>query len=346
VAELVDLRSDTVTRPTAAMREVIATAEVGDDVYGEDPSINTLEADVAARFGHADAIFVPSGTMANLIALQLLCQPGEELLCDADAHIVSYEAGAAAMYGGIQTRTLAVPRGILTADVVEPQVRHAGYHTVATKAIAVEQTHNRGGGAVYPIATLKDLRALADSHSLQLHCDGARIWNAHVASGVDPADYGALFDTLSVALSKGLGAPVGSLVLVKDAARSAQARELRHRLGGAMRQAGVLAAAGSYGLRHQLARLAEDHVRARRLADGIAAVATGVVQPDSVETNIVMLDLSNSPVDTIGLDAACRAAGVLISAMGPRRVRLVTHLDIDDVGVERALAAITAALTA
>jgi threonine aldolase len=344
VAELVDLRSDTVTRPTAAMRDVIATADVGDDVYGEDPSINALEHEVARRFGHGAAVFVPTGTMANLIALRLLCEPGEELLCDADAHVVSYEAGAAAVYGGIQTRTMVVPRGILTTEVVEPQIRDAGYHTVATKALSVEQTHNRGGGAVYPIATLKELRALADAHSLLVHCDGARVWNAHVASGVELADYGALFDTMSVALSKGLGAPAGSLVLMKDARWEERARELRHRLGGAMRQAGVLAAAGSYALQHHLARLGDDHLRARRLAEGIATVVPESVRPAEVDTNIVVVDLTGTPVDTTTLADACRRAGVLISALGPRRVRLVTHLDIDDDGVERALEVITAAL--
>lgn len=326
------------------MREAMAQAEVGDDVYGEDPSINALEAEVAARFGHAAAVFVPSGTMGNLIALRVLCEPGEELLCDADAHIVTYEAGAAAAYGGIQTRTMVVPRGLLSAEVVEPQVRAAGYHAVATKALAVEQTHNRGGGAVYPFEQLKDLRTLADSHSLSIHCDGARIWNAHVASGITLADYGALFDTMSVCLSKGLGAPVGSLVLMKDAAKSEAARELRHRLGGAMRQAGVLAAAGLHALHHNVERMAADHARARRLAEGIAATAPGVVDLSTVETNMVVLDLSFARIDTATLDAACQANGVLISGLGPRRVRLVTHLDVDDEGIDRALATIAAEL--
>ncbi len=344
MAELVDLRSDTVTRPTAAMREAMAQAEVGDDVYGEDPSINALESELAAMFGHAAAVFVPSGTMGNLVGLRLLCEPGDELLCDADAHIVTYEAGAAAVYGGIQTRTMVMPRGLLTADVVEPQIRAAGYHAVATRGLSVEQTHNRGGGAVYPLAVLKELRALADAHSLRIHCDGARIWNAHIASGVDLDEYGALFDTLSVSLSKGLGAPVGSVILMKEPDREAAARELRHRLGGAMRQAGVLAAAGRYALTHHLTRLADDHRRARQLAEGIAAAAPDVVDVHAVETNMVVLDLTNAPVDTAGLDEACRGQGVLISALGLRRVRLVTHLDIDDEGVERAIGAITTTL--
>ena len=265
-ADPVDLRSDTVTRPTAQMREAMARAAVGDDVYGEDPTINELEAEVAEMFGHGAAVFVPSGTMGNLVSLRLLCGEGDELICDADAHIVSYEAGAAAAHGGIQTRTPIVARGLLSADVVAPQIRSSGYHAVPTTALAVEQTHNRGGGAVYPIETLRDLRALADGHGITMHCDGARIWNAHVASGVDLSDYGALFDTMSVCLSKGLGAPVGSLVLMRDGDRAEKAREVRHRLGGAMRQAGVLAAGGLHAVRNHIARLADDQARARRLA--------------------------------------------------------------------------------
>jgi threonine aldolase len=328
------------------MREAMAQAEVGDDVYGEDPTINALEAEVAALFGHEAAVFVPSGTMGNLVSLRLLCGEGEELICDADAHIVSYEAGAAAAHGGIQTRTPIVARGLLSAAVIEPQLRVAGYHAVPTTALAVEQTHNRGGGAIYPIETLRELRALADSHGLTMHCDGARIWNAHVASGVSLAEYGALFDTMSVCLSKGLGAPVGSLVVLKDGARAARARDVRHRLGGAMRQAGVLAAAGLHAVRHHIARLADDHARARRLAEEIASFAPGVTDPAAVETNIVVLDLAEAAVDTAGLAAACAERDVLISSLAPRRVRLVTHLDVDDDDIDRALSAIRAALVA
>jgi threonine aldolase len=345
VAEIVDLRSDTVTRPTPPMREAMARADVGDDVYAEDPSINALEAEVAAIFGHGAAVFVPSGTMGNLVSLRLLCGEGDELICDADAHIVSYEAGAAAAHGGIQTRTPIVPRGLLSAAVVEPQLRTAGYHAVPTTAVAVEQTHNRGGGAVYPLETLQELRALVDERGLTLHCDGARIWNAHVATGVALREYGALFDTMSVCLSKGLGAPVGSLVLMRDAARAERARDIRHRLGGAMRQAGILAAAGSYAIANHIERLADDHARAKQLADGIAAAAPGVTDAAEVETNIVVLDLTHTATDAAGLADSCKADGVLVSVLGPRRVRLVTHLDVDDEGIERALSSLRSALT-
>lgn len=335
MSELVDLRSDTVTAPTEGMRRAMAAAPVGDDVYGEDPSVNELEAAVADLFGHPAAVFVPTGTMGNQICLRLLVPPGEELLCDADAHIVTYEDGAAAQHGGISTRTVVSARGLLDPAVVAEQLRPAGYHTVPTRAVAVEQTHNRGGGAVYPLGTLRELRALTAAAGVALHCDGARIWNAHVASGVPLNSYGALADTLSVCLSKGLGAPVGS-VLVCSAEQADRARVLRHRLGGAMRQAGILAAAGSYALRHHVERLAEDHARARRLAERLADAAPATGEPAAVETNIVPLDLAKTSYDGPALGLAARAEGVLISVVGPRRARLVTHLDVTDAGIDRA----------
>jgi threonine aldolase len=326
------------------MRHAMASAEVGDDVYGEDPSINALEAEVAALFGHGAALFVPSGTMGNLISLRLLCGEGDELICDADSHIVSYEAGAAAAHGGIQTRTPIVPRGLLSREVVEPQLRSAGYHAVPTTAVSIEQTHNRGGGAVYPLDTLRELRALVDERHLKLHCDGARIWNAHIAAGVPLADYGALFDTMSVCLSKGLGAPVGSVVLMRDGSLAGRARDLRHRLGGAMRQAGILAAAGTYAVRNNIERLAEDHSNAKRLAEGIADAAPGVTDPAETETNMVVLDLTEAKLDAETLAETCKAEGVLVSTVGPQRVRLLTHLDVDAEGIDRALGVVRSAL--
>ena len=322
---LVDLRSDTLTRPTAAMRAAMADAEVGDDVYGEDPTVNALEERVAALFGHEAAVLVPSGTMGNQICLRLVAQPADELLCDADAHIVTYEHGGAAQHGGIQTRT--VPGGLMDAAAVEPYLRPDGWGTVATRAVSVEQTHNRGGGLVHPLADLQGLRTLTAKHAMALHCDGARIWNASVASGTPLHEYGALFDTLSVCLSKGLGAPVGSVV-VTDTERAAEARVLRKRLGGGMRQAGVLAAAGLHALDHHVERLAEDHRRAALLAE--------VLEVGPVDTNIVPVDLTGSPWDARALAAAAAEQAVLLSVVGPRRVRLVTHLDVDDTGIRRA----------
>jgi threonine aldolase len=320
----VDLRSDTLTRPSDGMRAAMAAADVGDDVYAEDPTVNALEEKVAALFGHEGAVFVPSGTMGNQIALRLVCPPAEELLCDADAHVVNYEHGGLAQHGGIQTRTL--PGGLMDAVSVQAELRPSGYHTVTTRAVSVEQTHNRAGGAVHSLTALEKLRAMTAAHSVALHCDGARIWNAAVASGTALSAYGALFDTMSVCLSKGLGAPVGSLV-VTDAARAAEARVLRKRLGGGMRQVGILAAAGIYALDNNLDRLAEDHERAR-----LIGAAVGVVP----QTNIVPIDLTDTVYDGATLAAAAREEGLLISVVGPRKVRLVTHLDVDDDAAKRA----------
>jgi threonine aldolase len=340
---IVDLRSDTVTRPTAEMREAIAAAEVGADVYGEDPTVNALEAEVAALFGHQAALFTPTGSMANQICVQLLVPAGYELLCDADAHIVTYEVGAAAAIGGISTRTWPAVGGDVDPELVAAMVRPDGFHAVPTRALAVEQTHNRAGGAVIPLTTLRALRRVADEAGVGLHCDGARIWQAHVADGVELRTYGGLFDTLSVCLSKGLGAPVGSLV-VSTSERIAQARGIRKRMGGGMRQAGVLAAAGHYALTHHIGRLADDHARARRLAEALAPL--GIVDATRVRTNIIPLDLSKSTLDALDLGAAARAAGVLVSVLGPRNARLVTHLDVDDAGIDRAIEVLTSVLAA
>jgi threonine aldolase len=323
---LIDLRSDTVTRPTPAMRRVMAAAEVGDDVYGEDPSVNALEERVAGLMGHEAALFVPSGTMGNQIGMRLVCEPGQEVLCDADAHVVTYEMGAAAAIFGISTRTVVSAGGRLDAGALIEQVRpQDNWHLTATAAIAVENTHNRGGGLVQPLEELRRLWDWSRDAHVAVHLDGARLFNASVASGVDLATYGRLADTASVCLSKGLGAPVGS-VLVASAERIATARLWRKRLGGGMRQAGVLAAAGLYALDHHLARLAEDHEHAQLLAERLGVDAA------SVETNIVILDGVAAPVVAEG----AKAQGVLVSQVSPRRIRLVTNLGVDRAGVERA----------
>jgi threonine aldolase len=336
---MIDLRSDTVTRPTAAMRRVMAEAEVGDDVYGEDPSINALEERVAGMFGHEAALFVPSGTMGNQIGMRLVCEPGQEVLCDADAHVVTYEMGAAAAIFGISTRTVVsgAPgrgQGRLDARQLIDQVRpRDDWHLTATAAIAVENTHNRGGGIVQPLDELRSLWNWSREAGVAVHLDGARIWNAAVASGTELATYGRLADTASVCLSKGLGAPVGS-VLVSSAERIATARLWRKRLGGGMRQAGVLAAAGLYALDHHLDRLAEDHEHAQLLAKRLG------VDPSSVETNMVVLDDVAAPV----IAEAAKAQGVLVSQVSARKIRLVTHLDVDRAAVDRAADVLAALL--
>ncbi|MEJ7771503.1 MAG: GntG family PLP-dependent aldolase [Geodermatophilaceae bacterium] len=324
-AGVVDLRSDTLTRPTPGMRAAMAAAEVGDDVYFEDPTVNALEAEVAQRFGHEAALFVPTGTMGNQICLRLLAGPGEEILADADAHIVTYEHGGAAALFGIQTRTVVSQRGLFDTDALLAQVREGDWHTMGTNAVAVENTHNRGGGTIQPLAALTRLSAELRDRDVALHIDGARIWNASVASGTSLSTYGQLADTLSVCLSKGLGAPVGS-VIISSTGRIAAARILRKRLGGGMRQVGVLAAAGRYALAHHIDRLADDHARARLLASRLG------VPVEAVETNIVRLD----GVDAPALVKAAASQGVLISQVASDRVRALTHLDVDDSGIQRA----------
>jgi threonine aldolase len=322
----VDLRSDTVTKPTPAMRRAMAEAEVGDDVYAEDPTVRALEERTAELFGHEAALFVPSGTMGNQIGMRLLCEPGQEVLCDADAHVVTYEMGAAAAIFGISTRTVVSSGGRLDAQALIDQVRpKTDWHLTGTAAIGVENTHNRGGGLVQPLGELQKLWAWSREAGVAVHLDGARIWNAAVASGVELATYGRLADTASVCLSKGLGAPIGS-VLLASAERIATARLWRKRLGGGMRQVGVLAAAGLYALDHHVERLAEDHEHAQLLAKRLG------VDPSTVETNMVVLD----DVPAAVLAEAAKAQGVLVSQVSPRRIRLVTHLDVDRAAVDRA----------
>jgi threonine aldolase len=336
----IDLRSDTVTRPTPAMREAMASASVGDDVYGEDPTVGELERRVAALLGHEAALFTPSGSMANQLGVRLLVRPGQEMLCDEEAHVVRAELGAAAAVSWVTSRTWQARRGLLDPDRVGSMMRpDAGPHLVSTAAVVVENTHNFGGGTVQPLAAVQRLRTLTSEAGVRMHLDGARLWNAHVASGTPLSTYGELFDTVSVCLSKGLGAPIGSL-LVSSAERIAEGRVWRKRLGGGMRQVGILAAAGLYALDHHVARLADDHVRARRLAQTVADAVPGVVDPATVETNIVVLEVP----DASSIVARCREADVLVGALDPTHVRLLTHLDLDDDQVDVAAGVVRDAL--
>jgi threonine aldolase len=323
-----DLRSDTVTRPTAEMRAAMASAPVGDDVFGDDPTVNALEEQVAALFGHEAALFCPTGTMANQIALQLLVAPGGELLAGADAHVLSYELGAAAALGGVSTRTWGSAGAAWDPDEIAAMIRPVGYPSNPTRAIAVEQTHNLAGGTVVALPKLRQLREISATSGVGLHCDGARIWHAHVATQTPLDEYGRLFDTLSVCLSKGLGAPVGSLV-IGNREHIARARVLRKRMGGGMRQVGILAAAGRYALDNHIKRLADDHARAKRLAEGIGATTP--------ETNIVLLDLTGTKWDAPSLVAAAAEQNVGIVAMLPHVARMITHLDVTDDDVDRAV---------
>lgn len=341
---IVDLRSDTVTRPSKGMREAIASAEVGDDVYGDDPTVNSLEARVAKLFDKEAALFTPSGSLANQLGIRTLVRPGEELLCEANSHIVRAELGAAATFSGITTRTWIAKRGLLRSSEVLSLARpDSGPYLVSTTAIAVENTHNFGGGTVQPIDEIRNLAASAQELGIKLHLDGARIWNAHIASGVEFAEYGRYFETISVCLSKGLGAPVGSLLLSTEA-RIKEARVWRKRYGAGMRQIGLLAAAGHYALDHNLERLAADHLRAHQLAIACHDVHPSVVNPEDVETNIVGLDLNGANCTATEFASLAKAEGVWISALGPKYVRLVTHLDLDDSGLAKAIEVLQALL--
>jgi threonine aldolase len=324
---VVDLRSDTVSRPTPGMRAAMADAIVGDDVYGEDPTVTELEERVAALLGQEAAVFVPSGSLGNQLGLRLLVRPGQELVCDSLAHVARAELGAAAVFSGITFRTWPASRGRLDVDAVRGLISpNAGPYLVSTAAIEVENTHNFGGGTVQPPHQVVAVQALAREHGLGLHLDGARLWNAHVATGTALADLAAGFDTVSVCLSKGLGAPVGS-VLASSAERIREARVWRKRYGAGMRQVGILAAAGLYALDNHIARLVDDHVRAKRLAAELGS------DPDAVETNIVVLEVDDAA--TVAATAAEKE--VLVSALGPRLLRFVTHLDVDDDGIDRAI---------
>ncbi len=314
----IDLRSDTVTRPTEAMRQAMARAEVGDDVYGEDPTVRALEERVAGLFGKEAALFTPTGSMANLLAVRSLVAPGQEVLCESSAHIARAELGAHGAFFGVTMRTWTGERGAVDLDAIRALFApDMGPFFVPTRAISIENTHNFGGGTVLELEEMRAVRAFAGEVGVGVHLDGARIWNAHVAAGVPLVEYGECADVLAVCLSKGLGAPIGSLV-IGGAAMIEEARIWRKRLGGGMRQVGVLAAAGLHALDHHVERLAEDHAHARLLAQACG------VDPASVDTNIVVADVP----DAAAVVGAARRHDVLISALGPGTIRLVTHLGV------------------
>lgn len=326
----VDLRSDTLTRPTPGMRRAMAEAEVGDDVFGEDPTVNRLEQRVAERLGKEYALFMPSGSMANQVAIRLYTEPGDEVVMEADAHPFHYEAGAAAVVSGVTIRLVQGRRGVLDPAAVRAAVRPPNVHHAPARLLSVENTSNRGGGAVVPVERCRELAAAAREAGLHLHLDGARLWNAHVATGTALADFAAPFDVVNVCMSKGLGAPVGSL-LVGSRSVAERARRFRKMLGGGMRQVGVLAAAAEYALDHHVTRLADDHARARRLWEALAEAGYAVeAAPD---TNILYFGVPDAPAFV----ARLRESGVGAIAIAHDRVRLVTHLDVDDPGVARAI---------
>jgi len=330
---VIDLRSDTVTRPTAKMRKAMAEAEVGDDVYGEDPTVNRLEARAAEIFGREAALLLPTGTMGNQVAIRLHTQHGQEVVCEARAHVLDWEMGMTAAFSGCTLRTVVAERGILTWELVRGAVfQKVPFHT-STGLICVENTHNMAGGTVTPAATAREICAGAHALGLPVHLDGARIFNAAAALGVGVKELTGGFDTVMFSLSKGLGAPVGSM-LVGSTAAMARARLFRKALGGGMRQAGVLAAAGLIALEEMPARLGEDHANARLLAQA-AARHKAEIDLTTVQTNIVIFNLRGGG-DAAAFCAALKERGVLASGIGPRAVRLVTHYDVSREDCERA----------
>jgi threonine aldolase len=331
---MIDLRSDTVTRPGEGMRAAMAAAEVGDDVYAEDPTVHRLEQRIAELFGFEAALFTVTGSMANLLAVRALVGVGQEILCESAAHIARAELGAHGALTGLTMRTWTDPRGHADLAAVDALVApDLGPYFVVTKAVSVENTHNFAGGRVQPAEVLTGLRELAQRRGLRVHLDGARIWNAHVATGTSLRELAACADTMGVCLSKGLGAPVGSLML-GSADAVAEARVWRKRLGGGWRQAGVVAAAGLYAVDHHVERLAEDHDNARLIAEACG------IDPAEVETNIVVVPTDDAP----GLVARCRDEGVLVGAVGSDVVRVVTHLDVSASDAKTAAAVLASAL--
>lgn len=331
---MIDLRSDTVTKPSAPMRQAIANAPVGDDVYGEDPTVRALEEKAAEMLGKEAALFVASGTQANQICARTHTSPADEIVVGRDSHLFWSECGAVAMISGVTLNLLETQRGLLDADDVAAAVRPIEIHHPVTSLVWIENTHNRGGGTVYPLELVERIGGVAHSRGLALHMDGARIFNAVAASGTSAAEYASHCDSVSFCLSKGLGCPVGSLV-VGSGEFVDRARRWRKVLGGGMRQAGILAAAGLYALRNNLARLADDHANARSLAEALSAHPLVKLDPAAVETNIVVVGLDDK-VDPDKLVSRADAMGVKFLAYGPQRVRLVTHLDVSQSDAQKA----------
>jgi len=325
---IIDLRSDTVTKPTEAMREAMAKAEVGDDVYGEDPTVNRLQDMAAGLLGKKAALFVPSGTMANQLAIRIQTQPGQEVIAESKAHIVRYEQGAAGALAGVQLHWVVGDRGIMGPEQIEAAIRPTDPHSIQTALICLENTHNSGGGTIYPLATIERIRTLASAHRIPMHLDGARLFNAVAATTLPPAAYAQHFETVSLCLSKGLGAPAGSLLLTNDPALIDKAKRFRRMYGGAMRQAGILAAAGIYALDHHVGRLKDDHDNAKRLARKLQQISAITINPQHVDTNIVIFDVVGHKLAPAAIVAALKQEGVLINAIGGTSFRAVTHLDV------------------
>jgi len=334
---IIDLRSDTVTKPTSAMRQVMAAAEVGDDVFGDDPTVNKLQEKVAELLGKEAALFVPSGTMANLIAILAHTNPGDEVIMEKESHTFNYEAGGAAALAGIQINPLPGDRGILEREQIEAAIRMPNVHVPPTSLICLENTHNRGGGAIYPLEKIKAISQLAKERQLKMHLDGARLFNASVASGISADEYAKFFDSVMFCFSKGLGAPIGSIIVGSKQFIN-KAHRYRKMLGGGMRQVGILAAAANYALDNNIDRLAVDHAHAKMLATELAKIKGFNVQAEHVETNIIVFDVRESGYSVDEVLQKLRDNGILFIAFGPTLIRGVTSLEVSREDIERTIA--------
>lgn len=334
--KIIDLRSDTVTRPSAGMKQAMFEAELGDDVFGDDPTVKALEVRVADLFGKEASVFVPSGTMGNQISLKVLGSPGDEVLLDEGSHIFNYEVGAPAALSGLLVHPLNGEKGRLTSAQIEAHVRGSDLHLPPTRIVALENTHNRAGGTIGSLDEIKRIKQVAVIHQLKMHLDGARLWNAAVATGIPLADWAAPFDTVMSCLSKGLGCPVGSMV-VGSREIIAKARKVRKLFGGGMRQSGILAAAGLYALEHNFSRLVEDHANARHLAENLANLRGFRVDLDTVQTNIVIADVKETGKTVAEVVERLKESGVWVVPFGPTRIRAVCHLDVNRSEIDTAL---------
>lgn len=345
MVDLIDLRSDTVTRPTPEMRKAMAEAEVGDDVFGDDPTVNALQTYAADLLGKEAGLFVPTGSMGNQVCLGVLTRPADEVVCDAGAHFLHYEGGSVASHWGLVARPIAGEGGVITADQVAPLLRPGNDHNPRTAVVAIENTHNSAGGRIFPLDEAQAISKVCKDHDVKVHLDGARIFNAQAATGSPVAAWAACADTVTFCFSKGLGAPIGSMV-VSTAENITHARRLRKRLGGGMRQVGVIAAAARVALETGPQRLAEDHVNARTLAEGLAELHDDAVDLAAVETNMVFVNLEPFNLSAPELADALLKEGVLTLGMPGRSMRLVTHRDVSSAQTEQALAALRKVLAA
>ncbi len=332
----IDLRSDTVTRPSEEMRKVMASAVVGDDVFGDDPTVNRLQDTVAEMFGREAAMYVPSGSMGNLVCTKTLTNPGDEIICEEGCHTLNYEAGSISAVSGLVAHTFRGKHGVYTREDIEPYIKKKSLHTPGTRVIEIENTHNHAGGTIFPLDEIKKIKDLANEHGIYMHLDGARIWNAHIATGIEFPEYAKYFDSISCCFSKALGAPIGSIV-IGDKDFIDRARRYRKMFGGGMRQVGIIAAAALYAVQNNIKRLAVDHENARQLAEQLAEIDGIDIDLESVQTNIVIMDIKSSGRTVPEILEALKAEGVLAVQFGNTKIRCVAHLDVSSADIVKAI---------